>query len=80
MGPALFPVGSGIDVRPHPHIVSTVTYLYEGSMVHRDGAGHVQTILPGEVNWMTAGRGIVQSERSSADSRRQNQVLSGLQI
>ena len=46
-------------MRPHPHIgLSTVTYLYEGSMVHRDGAGHTQTILPGEVNWMTAGRGI----------------------
>lgn len=81
MGPAIFPADSGIDVRPHPHIgLSTVTYLYEGSMVHRDGAGHVQTILPGEVNWMTAGRGIVHSERSSADSRRQLQTLSGLQI
>ena len=81
MGPVIFPAGSGIDVRPHPHIgLSTVTYLYEGSMVHRDGAGHVQTILPGEVNWMTAGRGIVHSERSSPDSRLQEQVLSGLQI
>ena len=62
MGPVEFRAGSGIDVRPHPHIgLSTVTYLYEGSMVHRDGAGHTQTILPGEVNWMTAGRGIVHS-------------------
>ena len=59
---------------------STVTYLYEGSMVHRDGAGNPQTILPGEVNWMTAGRGIVHSERSSPESRQAAQRLAGLQI
>lgn len=81
MGPVEFRAGSGIDVRPHPHIgLSTVTYLYEGSMVHRDGAGHTQTILPGEVNWMTAGRGIVHSERSSPESRQADQRLCGLQI
>ncbi len=81
MGPVEFDAGSGIDVRPHPHIgLSTVTYLYEGSMVHRDGAGNTQTILPGEVNWMTAGRGIVHSERSSPDSRKAPQRLCGLQI
>ena len=69
------------SMRPHPHIgLSTVTYLYEGSMVHRDGAGHTQTILPGEVNWMTAGRGIVHSERSSPESRQADQRLCGLQI
>jgi redox-sensitive bicupin YhaK (pirin superfamily) len=80
MGPAILPAGAGIDVRPHPHIgLSTVTYLYDGAIVHRDGAGHVQTILPGEVNWMTAGRGIVHSERSSAASRAQPQGLAGLQ-
>ena len=81
MGPVEFTAGSGIDVRPHPHIgLSTVTYLYEGSMVHRDGAGNTQTILPGEVNWMTAGRGIVHSERSSPESRQAAQRLAGLQI
>jgi redox-sensitive bicupin YhaK (pirin superfamily) len=80
MGPAVLPAGVGIDVRPHPHIgLSTVTYLYEGAIVHRDGAGNVQTILPGEVNWMTAGRGIVHSERSSAQSRTRPQPLGGLQ-
>ena len=81
MGPVEFDAGTGIDVRPHPHIgLSTVTYLYEGSMVHRDGAGNTQTILPGEVNWMTAGRGIVHSERSSPESRKAPQRLCGLQI
>lgn len=81
MGPALFPAGAGMDVRPHPHIgLSTVTYLYEGSIVHRDGKGNVQTILPGEVNWMTAGRGIVHSERFSPESRQAPQRLFGLQL
>ncbi|HTJ98051.1 MAG TPA: pirin family protein [Bordetella sp.] len=80
MGPAMLPAGVGIDVRPHPHIgLSTVTYLYEGAIVHRDGVGNTRTILPGEVNWMTAGRGIVHSERSSAESRVQPQRLAGLQ-
>lgn len=81
MGPADFAPGAGVDVRPHPHIgLSTVTYLYEGTMLHRDGLGSVKTILPGEVNWMTAGRGIVHSERSSPESRQHAQRLSGLQI
>ncbi|AHV91507.1 pirin family protein [Bordetella holmesii] len=81
MGPAIFPAGTGMDVRPHPHIgLGTVTYLYDGSIVHRDGKGHVQTILPGEVNWMTAGRGIVHSERSSPESRRAEQRIFGLQL
>ncbi len=81
MGPAIFPAGAGLDVRPHPHIgLATVTYLYDGSIVHRDGAGNVQTILPGEVNWMTAGRGIVHSERSSPESRRAEQRIFGLQL
>lgn len=81
MGPVTFGAGQGLDVRPHPHIgLSTVTYLYEGGIVHRDGAGHVQTILPGEVNWMTAGRGIVHSERSSPESRQAPQQLFGLQF
>ncbi|AZY49266.1 pirin family protein [Bordetella avium] len=81
MGPASFAAGTGLDVRPHPHIgLATVTYLYEGNIVHRDSAGHVQTILPGEVNWMTAGRGIVHSERMSPQSRRSGQRLAGLQL
>lgn len=80
MGPALFPANAGMDVRPHPHIgLETVTYLYEGGIVHRDGVGHVQLISPGEVNWMTAGRGIVHSERSSPESRNGPQRLFGLQ-
>src|SRR5688500_3842910 len=65
MGPALFESGQGIDVRPHPHIgLATVTYLFEGAIIHRDNLGVVQRIEPGAVNWMTAGRGIVHSERS----------------
>jgi redox-sensitive bicupin YhaK (pirin superfamily) len=80
MGPVELAAGTGLDVRPHPHIgLSTVTYLHEGSIVHRDGAGNIRTILPGEVNWMTAGRGIVHSERSSPASRAQAQRLAGLQ-
>ncbi|WP_459614070.1 pirin family protein [Bordetella sp. 2513F-2] len=81
MGPAVLPAGAGIDVRPHPHIgLATVTYLFDGSLVHRDGAGNTQTILPGEVNWMTAGRGIVHSERSSPERRAVAERLYGLQM
>ncbi|CAM4090941.1 pirin family protein [Bordetella tumulicola] len=81
MGPILFEPGKGMDVRPHPHIgLSTVTYLYEGAMMHRDGVGHVQEILPGEVNWMTAGRGIVHSERSPSAERGAGHRLAGLQF
>lgn len=68
MGPAEFPPGEGIQVRPHPHIgLATVTYLFEGEIVHRDDLGFVQPIRPGAVNLMTAGRGIVHSERAGDD-------------
>jgi redox-sensitive bicupin YhaK (pirin superfamily) len=64
MGPAVFPPGHGIAVRPHPHIgLATITYLFEGEIVHRDSLGYRQVIQPGAVNLMTAGRGIVHSER-----------------
>jgi redox-sensitive bicupin YhaK (pirin superfamily) len=65
MGPVTFAPGHGLDVRPHPHIgLATVTYLFDGAIEHRDSLGTVQIIRPGDVNWMTAGRGIVHSERS----------------
>ena len=80
MGPVSFPAGKGIDVRPHPHIgLATVTYLFEGEIVHRDSLGTVQTIRPGEVNWMTAGRGIVHSERTGSDLRGKGSRLAGIQ-
>ncbi len=80
MGPAAFAPGAGIDVRPHPHIgLATVTYLFEGVRVHRDSLGCVQTIRPGDVNWMTAGSGIVHSERSSPQARSRGARLHGLQ-
>jgi redox-sensitive bicupin YhaK (pirin superfamily) len=66
MGPADFAAGHGIDVRPHPHIgLATVTYLFDGEILHHDNLGSMQEIRPGEVNWMTAGRGIVHSERTA---------------
>jgi redox-sensitive bicupin YhaK (pirin superfamily) len=81
MGPARFGPGQGIDVRPHPHIgLATVTYLFEGEIVHRDSLGSHQPIRPGDINWMTAGRGIVHSERTSAERRRQGAPLHGLQL
>jgi redox-sensitive bicupin YhaK (pirin superfamily) len=68
MGPAIFPPGKGIAVRPHPHIgLATITYLFEGEIMHRDSLGYAQLIQPGAVNLMTAGRGIVHSERASDD-------------
>ena len=80
MGPAAFVNGEGLDVRPHPHIgLATVTYLLEGEILHRDSLGSVQPIRPGEVNWMTAGSGIVHSERSPAAARAASGRLSGLQ-
>ena len=80
MGPAVFPPGSGIDVRSHPHIgLATVTYLYEGEILHRDSLGVVQSIRPGEVNWMTAGRGIAHSERTAPELRSSGHRLWGLQ-
>jgi redox-sensitive bicupin YhaK (pirin superfamily) len=81
MGPATFAPGKGVDVRPHPHIgLSTVTYLLKGTIVHRDSVGSIQPIRPGDVNWMTAGRGIVHSERSDPELRRGTQDLYGLQF
>src|SRR6185312_3010231 len=79
-GPVDFAPGKGIDVRPHPHIgLATVTYLFEGSQVHRDSLGNAQEIVPGDVNWMTAGRGIVHSERTGADVRARGHRMHGIQ-
>lgn len=80
MGPAQFLAGKGIDVRPHPHIgLATVTYLFDGEITHRDSLGSALAIRPGEVNLMTAGRGIVHSERSGAEVRASGQNLFGIQ-
>jgi len=79
-GPVDFPPGKGVDVRPHPHIgLATVTYLFEGSQMHRDSLGSVQAIEPGDVNWMTAGRGIVHSERTGPQVRAAGHRLHGIQ-
>lgn len=81
MGPATFAPGTGMDVRPHPHInLATVTYLFEGAIMHRDSLGSEQLIRPGEINWMTAGRGIVHSERTPMELRRQGFRAHGLQL
>ncbi|MGI9223012.1 MAG: pirin family protein [Woeseiaceae bacterium] len=81
MGPADFPPGSGVNVRAHPHIgLATVTYLFEGEILHRDNLGKVQRIEPGAVNWMTAGRGIVHSEKVTDEIKASGQRLHGLQI
>lgn len=81
MGPARIPAGQGLDVRPHPHIgLSTMTYLYEGEILHRDSLGTVQPISPGAINWMLAGRGIVHSERSPSHLRAREHRLFGLQF
>ncbi len=80
MGPAEFLLGQGIDIRPHPHIgLSTVTYLFDGSLMHRDSLGVVKEITPGAVNVMTAGRGIVHSERSAPHARATSSHLFGIQ-
>jgi hypothetical protein len=80
-GPAVFRVGDGIDVRPHPHIgLATVTYLFDGEIVHRDSLGSAMPIRPRAVNWMTAGRGIVHSERTAPDHRDGGEPLHGLQL
>jgi redox-sensitive bicupin YhaK (pirin superfamily) len=80
-GPAEFDAGTGIDVRPHPHIgLSTVTFLFDGEIIHRDSLGSDVPIRPGEVNWMTAGRGIVHSERTAPDHRAGGEPLHGLQL
>jgi redox-sensitive bicupin YhaK (pirin superfamily) len=79
-GPVTFAPGQGFDVRPHPHIgLATVTYLFEGALMHRDSLGTVQRIEPGDVNWMVAGRGIVHSERSDARERAAGSPMHGLQ-
>jgi redox-sensitive bicupin YhaK (pirin superfamily) len=81
MGPVALPAGQGVDVLPHPHVgLATVTYLFEGETLHRDSLGSEQLITPGAVNWMTAGRGIVHSERTSAASRLAGPRLHGLQL
>lgn len=79
-GPVRFPPGGGIDVRPHPHIgLATISYLFEGAILHRDSLGSVQRIAPGDVNWMTAGHGIVHSERTAPEDRAGGPALHGLQ-
>jgi len=79
-GPVDLAAGRGMDVRPHPHIgLATLTYLYDGAIRHRDSLGSDQVIRPGDVNWMTAGRGIVHSERTPAQERAAGHRLHGLQ-
>jgi redox-sensitive bicupin YhaK (pirin superfamily) len=79
-GPVDLAPGQGLDVRPHPHIgLATVTYLFEGELLHRDSLGSVQPIRPGEVNWMVAGRGIVHSERTPQGLRATGSRLAGIQ-
>jgi hypothetical protein len=81
IGPAVLAPGQGIDVRPHPHIgLATVTYLFEGELLHRDSLGNVRTIAPGAVNWMTAGRGIAHSERTPPGPRERGGRVSGVQV
>jgi len=81
MGPATFPAGSGINVRPHPHInLATVTYLFEGEILHRDSVGSLQSIVPGDVNLMVAGSGIVHSERERPEVTAVEHTLHGLQL
>lgn len=80
-GPAEFRAGNGLDVRPHPHIgLATVTYLFDGEIMHRDSLGTAMAIRPGEVNWMTAGRGIVHSERTRPERRVDGEPIHGLQM
>ena len=80
MGPAEFPPGTGVNVRAHPHIgLATITFLFEGEILHRDSLGYVQAIRPGEINWMTAGKGIVHSEKVSPELLASGQKLHGLQ-
>src|SRR5512135_1882277 len=79
-GPVEFAPGKGIDVRPHPHIgLATVTYLFEGAQMHRDTLGSAQEIQPGDVNWMTAGRGIAHSERTGPALRAKGHRMHGIQ-
>lgn len=81
MGPAILAANVGMDVRPHPHIgLATVTYLFEGVIRHKDSLGSDQEILPGDINWMTAGRGIVHSERSPDAFRKTGGTVNGIQL
>ena len=80
MGPEILSEGRGLDVAPHPHIgLATVTYLFAGKLMHRDSLGTIQPIRPGEVNWMTAGRGIAHSERTPQEMRAVGSELFGIQ-
>ena len=80
-GPVEFGAGEAFDVRPHPHIgLATVSYLFEGALLHRDSIGAVQRIEPGAINWMTAGRGIVHSERTPDELRGHARRLHGVQL
>ena len=80
-GPVEFGAGEAFDVRPHPHIgLATVSYLFEGALLHRDSIGAVQRIEPGAINWMTAGRGIVHSERTPVELRGHARRLHGVQL
>ena len=79
-GPVVMQAGKGIDVRPHPHIgLATVTWLMDGSIYHRDSLGSEQPITPGELNWMTAGKGIVHSERTTAQEKSRDRKIYGIQ-
>ena len=81
LGPSELPVGRGLDVRPHPHIgLATVTYVIEGEIIHRDSLGFEQAIRPGAVNWMTSGRGITHSERTSQELRKSGSNLHVAQL
>ncbi len=81
MGPVRLAPGHGLDVRPHPHVgLATVTFLFDGEVLHRDSLGSEQAIRPGDVNWMTAGRGIVHSERTPAGLRSEGPALHGMQL
>ena len=80
MGPVQFLAGHGMDVRPHPHIgLATVTYLFDGRVMHRDSEGNAMEITPGAMNLMTAGRGIAHSERTPASARQGHDRLFGIQ-
>ena len=80
MGPVQFIAGQGMDVRPHPHIgLATVTYLFDGRIMHRDSEGNAREIVPGEMNLMTAGRGIAHSERTPVNARRGGESMFGIQ-
>ena len=80
LGPAVLESGEGVQVRPHPHIgLATVTFLFDGELMHRDSLRSVQAIRPGDVNWMTSGRGIVHSERSPKETLDQPQAIHAIQ-